>query len=153
MNQKYASDCALCILFGSEIQFIGKMSPINIIIIHCCPSSCSSLQCLWPLEICFKIRQQLFIELYNKLCSKNAKSAVLSSSSYRLIKEKCLMFSKKVKGWIFQRFHNKNTFSFRHLFSFIPVLAIHKMDIFLSPSLMVSFTESEWAESPNCCYE
>ena len=37
-----------------------------------------------------------------------------------------------------------NTFPFRHLFRFIRCLAIHKMDILLSPSLMVSFTESEW---------
>ena len=101
MNQKYALHQIVHYVFYLVPKFnlLVKCHPSTLLLCHCCPSSCSLQR---PLEICFKIRQQLFIELYNKLCSKNAKSAVLSSSSYRLIKRKYL-FPKKVKGWIFRK--------------------------------------------------
>ena len=138
MNQKYASDCAYYVFYlVVKFNLLVKCHHYCHYYASAVPHICHlqpGLQCQRPLEICFKIRQQLFIELcYNSA----AKTQNLQFYSVRVI-------SLIIKLVLNSKDLIINTFSFGHLFRFIRCLAIHKMDILLSPSLMVSFTESEW---------
>ena len=130
MNQKYASDCALCILFCSEIQFIGKMSPINIIIMPHLPPAVLAT---------FMLQNKAAIIYWTllKLCSKNAKAAVLLSWSHQMFQKDLIIntifFSTFIQFWPFSSYSQDG-----HLPLSFPNGVFYRL----------------WeAESPNFCYE
>lgn len=107
MNQKYASDCAYYVFYlVVKFNLLVKCHHYCHYYASAVPHICHlqpGLQCQRPLEICFKIRQQLFIELcYNSA----AKTQNLQFYSVRVI-------AIIIKAFVFKEsegFDNKHFF-------------------------------------------